>query len=429
MWLRIAYWTPLAVASIIALTCILYGLHLLISLGFIILIVSAAVVQWRVNVWSDAKRAELQKLALVASETNDSVVITDTNGYIEWVNQAFTKLTGYEAHEVLGLRPGDFLQGSGTDQRTVNYMRTAIRKRKPASVTILNYDKDGRPYWVEARIQPVFEGGRLVRFFSIQTDVTQRIENERKLNRALEEAKEASRAKTRFLATMSHELRTPLNAVNGYAQMMEGELLGPLGNDRYKSYVSDILSSGTYLLELIESILNLSDLDNGTANVQQELVDVQKLFDEVRTVSTPRANGMDKPLHIRNTRATVVGDNRALKQVLINLVDNALKYSHPDSTVTVYCGKVPEGCQLTVEDDGPGISEEDIPRITDAFYRGATGDAWTAKPEGTGIGLSLVKEYVKAMGGEFELDSLVGVGTRVHIRLPEYVAPEAPVAI
>jgi two-component system cell cycle sensor histidine kinase PleC len=237
---------------------------------------------------------------------------------------------------------------------------------------------------------------------------------------ARERAQAADRAKSAFLATMSHELRTPLNAINGYAEIMAAAMFGPLGNARYRDYAADILASGRYLLDLVDGVLNLSSIEAGQTELETEPVDLAAVADDVVRMLDGKMHTDGLHLELDPLDGIVVqADPRALKQVLINLLDNAVKYGRPGDTVRLTAAGDHGNAVIAVCDDGPGIDADDLDRIEQPFVRGGRGAAWEAgeKP-GVGLGLALVKRLVEAMHGTLQIDSDVGCGTRVEVRLP-----------
>lgn len=281
--------------------------------------------------------------------------------------------------------------------------------------------EDGVPRIFDATLVPDMDDSGQVRgVFGIAFDVTDYRQRELDLARARDEADAASRAKSVFLASMSHELRTPLNAINGYAEVMAGQMFGELGNPRYVGYAEDILESGRYLLQLIESVLDLSSLEAGKVEVVATDVDVGDLLETVRRLLASKAR--DQGIAVQVTCAdmlTVRSDARILKQILTNCLDNAIKYTEAGGTVSLHAGQVDGAWMVVVEDDGCGIPEHELARITEAFYRSPTNySRMAAIPAGFGIGLSVVDRYVRALGGTLNIHSAEAEGTRITIDLP-----------
>ncbi len=277
---------------------------------------------------------------------------------------------------------------------------------------------DGRARQVQETYVPdvdVDADGAVAGFYCIVEDITEFRRREAELRHAKEQAQASSAAKSAFLANMSHELRTPLNAVIGYSEMIQTEMLGPIGHDKYKGYIDDIHASGKYLLNLIEDVLDLSKLDAGARALSQDQVAVEPVVQQALVVlgmaDDPRISVAVGP----EVRAR--GDPRALQQVLVNLVANAAKYA-PGAAIRVTGWNDGGTCMIAVADDGPGIPPEEVPRITEPFYT-VDQRSWIASDAGggTGIGLALVKRLVEEMGGRLAIESVLGEGTTVTLRM------------
>jgi len=241
----------------------------------------------------------------------------------------------------------------------------------------------------------------------------------RALERARQQAEEASLSKTRFLANMSHELRTPLNAIIGFAEVIQKEMLGPLGNARYGEYVDDILSSGQHLLSLINNILDMSKIESGSWRIQPEMLDPVDVLETSLRVFRERAvsRGLRLSLQIDPGLSEGFVDRQALRQIMLNLVSNAIKFTAAGGTVEIGAEALAEGgFRIRVSDTGIGIAAENIPVVLAPF--GQVENDLTRKYEGTGLGLPLVKSLVELHGGRFELDSRLGEGTTVRAYFP-----------
>lgn len=233
-------------------------------------------------------------------------------------------------------------------------------------------------------------------------------------------AEEANLAKSRFLATMSHELRTPLNAILGFSEVMKDEVLGPMKNDTYKSYAADIHSSGAHLLNLINEILDLSRIEAGRHELHEEAVFMQDIAEDCCTMMQIRAKSKDITINeiYDEDLPRVWADERALRQVMLNLVSNAVKFTPTNGSVSISLRRTMDGGQtLSVRDNGPGIPEEEIPIVLQAFGQGSMA-IQSAEP-GTGLGLSIVQALVNMHGGTFELKSKLRQGTEAIVTLPK----------
>ncbi|MFA5958207.1 sensor histidine kinase [Hyphomicrobium sp.] len=232
-------------------------------------------------------------------------------------------------------------------------------------------------------------------------------------------AEAANKSKSRFLATMSHELRTPLNAIMGFSEVMEKELLGPIGSDIYRDYALNIYQSGDHLLSIINEILDLSRIEAGRYDLNEETIRLTEITDDCQRLVKIKADA--KALTIVEDFAPdlpqVWADPRALRQICLNLLSNALKFTPKGGRITLIVGHTQDGGQfLTVADNGPGIPKNEIPRVLQAFGQGSL--AHESAEGGTGLGLSIVQNLIQLHGGTFDLQSELRKGTEVTVTLP-----------
>ncbi len=236
---------------------------------------------------------------------------------------------------------------------------------------------------------------------------------------ASDRAKAASRAKSEFLAAMSHELRTPLNAIMGFSDIIKSENFGPVGSLKYRGYAEDINASGQHLLELINDILDLSKVESGSDELHEEDVAVTKVARSVLNLVRQRAEkgGVALELDLAEDPPLLHADRRKLTQILLNLLTNAIKFSHAGGKVTLGIRLSPDGGYLfEVVDTGIGMAPEDIPKALSQFGQVATD--FDHQLEGTGLGLPLTKAFVEMHEGSLDLSSEVDVGTTVSVRFP-----------
>ena len=232
-------------------------------------------------------------------------------------------------------------------------------------------------------------------------------------------AEEANLAKSRFLATMSHELRTPLNAILGFSEVMKGELFGPHSVQAYKDYSNDIHFSGQHLLMLINEILDLSRVEAGRYELKEESVSLANIVEDCGHLLSLRAKKRDVTMNdaIEASLPRIWADERAVRQITLNLLTNAIKFTPQGGNVYVKVGWTQAGGQyLCIRDTGPGIPEDEIPVIMSSFGRGSL--AQKNAEEGTGLGLPIVKGLVELHGGTFSLKSKVREGTEVIVVFP-----------
>jgi signal transduction histidine kinase len=239
------------------------------------------------------------------------------------------------------------------------------------------------------------------------------------LEAARARAEEASRGKSEFLATMSHELRTPLNAIIGFSDVLRQEMFGPSGHPRYREYAADIHASGTHLLELITTILDISKAEAGKLKVEPIDLDPRAALDTAMPLirGAAEAKRIRLSVDIPAAPLTCRADPQALKQILLNLLSNAVKFTPTGGTVTARLRALTHaGVEFVVRDTGVGIAAADLPRLMKPFEQAAHG--YSKRNGGTGLGLPLVDALVRLHGGTFHVESAVGVGTTVTVRLP-----------
>lgn len=244
---------------------------------------------------------------------------------------------------------------------------------------------------------------------------------ERQLRDASESAEMANRAKSRFLATMSHELRTPLNAIIGFSEVMQQEMFGELGNDRYRDYTNDILISGRHLLSMIDDILDISKIEAGRYDLEERDIEMDEVIRWSAELIRPKlAEGnLELKLDMPEDLPLVYADKRALRQVLLNLLSNAVKFTEAGGSITVAASiHDHDGLTVSVTDTGIGIPPDRVRETLEPFVQ--VESSMTGKHHGTGLGLSITKHLVEMHNGTFGLESQEGVGTTVSFTFPPH---------
>jgi signal transduction histidine kinase len=272
----------------------------------------------------------------------------------------------------------------------------------------------GRILQIRRRAMP--DGGVV----SLYSDITERKAAEAKMEQARIQAELANSAKSDFLANMSHELRTPLNAIIGFSEAISHELLGPVTDKRHLEYIKDIHKSGQLLLSIINDVLDMSKIEAGKMELAQGRVGVQRVVAEAIRMFAEQARSRNLNLvtKLPEEELQVWGDERAIKQVLLNLLSNAIKFSHDRQTVYIRVSLNPErDLVLEVEDQGIGMTEQEIERALQPF--GQATSATTRTHGGTGLGLPIAKGFVESHGGTLAIESTPGNGTLVRVTVPK----------
>ncbi len=359
----------------------------------------------------DAINRENLTLALVARYTHNAVVVTDADGRTQWVNPGFERLTGYRLEEVAGRVPGKMLQGPETDPAAVALMSQRLAERKPVQVDIVNYHKSGKPYWVNLDIQPVEDdAGQLLYFVAIESDISERVANQRELEQARRRAEEANRAKSAFLANMSHEIRTPLTAIIGFAEATQD---GDMDARERGEAIQAIIDNGRHLRVLIDDILDLSKIEADRLQIETVEVDLPAMLGgcqaNIRRQAVAKGLGFD--LHVMPpVPAAIHTDPTRLKQILYNLCGNAIKFTRQGSIhMIVSCEPETRRLVFTVADPGIGMTEAQQARVFEPFVQA---DASTTRRfGGTGLGLSISRRLAQRLGGDIHLISQAGLGS------------------
>ena len=364
------------------------------------------------------QQSEIRRLALVARYANDSVIVADPTGHILWVNEAFTRITGYSREEAIGKRPGTLLDGADTSVATTTAIEDAVASGRPLRTELINYRKDGTKIWVETNQVPIYnEAGNVEMIIAIERDVTADKYHMEELAVAKRAAEDGERAKTQFLATMSHEIRKPMNGIIGMADLLNDESL----NTEQKGYVETIRYSAEALMRIINDILDFSKLDAGKSVINP--VDFDLLGCVESAVSILRPKAIEKDIFVELNCLTPVppllrGDDGRIRQIVINIVGNAIKFTkHGGVTIDLSCYDNSEGSLVTldVSDTGIGIAEDRVEQIFDQFSQ-ANGEI-TRQYGGTGLGLTISRILAHEMGGDISIRSTLGTGSTFTISL------------
>jgi cell cycle sensor histidine kinase DivJ len=372
--------------------------------------------------------SEEDRYRLLARNMTDAISRHGRNGTVLFMSPAAEPLFGASAAELHG--HGLFERVHIADRPAyMSAIANAAAQGEAYSVEFRVRRDTGDPavpvrfIWIEMRCRPldraVSPGGDDTReVVAVLRDVTERKVQEHELEEARADAERANSAKDWFLAVMSHELRTPLNAIIGFSDMLINERDMALGPDRRQEYARLINESGQHLLAVVNDILAMSKLETGEFEIRPEpfaLASVVAACGDLLALKA-RDSGIRLAFAVESDLPPINADKRALKQVLINLLSNAIKFTDRGGHVTVSAKREGANIVISVEDDGIGIREDDLPRVGDAFFQ--SGDSHKRGRDGTGLGLSIVKGLVGLHGGELSIISRIGAGTRVAVRIP-----------
>jgi PAS domain S-box-containing protein len=409
--------------------------------------VAFGILSLRSDIVREAAEAQLRKLSQAVEQSPESIVITDLEGRIEYVNQAFLRITGYRHEEVIGQNP-NLNAAARNDPAAYADLWSTLRRGETWKGQFISHRKDGTEFVEFAVIGPIRDDdGRITHYLSIKEDITEksRLADELEQHRhhledlvsertqalllALQQAESANRAKSTFLSNMSHELRTPLNSVIGFARLMaKSERL----NDNEKKNLEIISRAGNHLLTLINDVLELAKIESGQVSVSDAATDVAALVHEVVDMLRPRAEqgGLALDVRIEGVPNALHTDTVKLRQILINLLSNALKFTRQGSVaLTVRGARVEHGnsrLEFEIRDSGIGIDPADQQRIFEPFVQAVT----HATSAGTGLGLPITQRYLRMMGSELTLESAPGAGSvfRFSLTLPVVDAMPQPIA-
>lgn len=367
---------------------------------------------------TERKKAEeeIEKLALVARETDNAVLRTDASGLIEWTNAGFTRLTGYTLEEVKGRKPGSFLQGPNTDPETLKMIRQRVKNEEAVEAEIVNYSKSGREYWVSLRIQPLHDAnGRLTGFFSINSDITKRVREEKNQRRS---------QRLESIGTLAGGVAHDLNNALAPILMLCDILRSQYPNET--RLVDAVESSAKRGAGMVRHLLTFAKGTEGS----RALLDPGHLIEEMQNFMT---STFPKAIRVVIRKEAglpmVVGDTTQLHQVLLNLCVNARDAMPEGGTLTLaaqgmeidasYAATITDArpgkyLMLRVEDSGTGIPSEVLERIFDPFF------STKAPDKGTGLGLSTVMGIVKGHGGFLQVYSYPGEGSAFTVFIPTH---------
>ena len=376
------------------------------------------------NAIEKEKRLKLQKtlrrLSLVASQSTNGVIITNKKGEVEWINEGFTRLTGFTLEEIEGKKPGTMLQGPNSDPKVIELMRYHLNKEEPFDVEIVNYTKHKKEYWIQVSCNPLYnEQQELQGFMAIESDISERKSSEAKLLQAKKDAENAQEAEKQFLANMSHEIRTPLNAVIGMTALLKDTC----PTEEQLDYLNTLNTSANFLLKLISDVLDISKIQAGKIDSRISIFDLHKFLNTIHKTFINRLTNSNVKVVCKIDHTVpqfVKADDVLLMQILNNLMSNAEKFTEHGEIgfeASMKNHEEPNSIlNLKVFDSGVGISQNRLDFIFRKFTQ--LKDKNRADKRGTGLGLAITKELVELLGGNIEVESKLNVGTTFQVSVP-----------
>ncbi|PCI41118.1 MAG: hypothetical protein COB46_04835 [Rhodospirillaceae bacterium] len=360
-----------------------------------------------------ADKATELKSQQFALDVHAIVSITDVEGKIHYANQKFCDISGYSVTELQG-QNHRIIKSDEHPPEFFKEMWQTISQGDVWQGEIKNTAKCGRAYWVMSTIVPSLNAkGKPFQYISIRTDITERKTAELK-------AITANRTKSDLMANMSHELRTPLNAIIGFSAAIRSQVFGELGHAKYAEYIEDIHYSGQHLLDLINDILDVSAIEAGAINLQEELVSIYEVVETSIRLIRPKAsqNAITISSLIDENTPRIFADERRLKQIFLNLLSNAVKFTpkRGDVITSSWLNEVGD-LVISVADTGIGMDEAEIRTALSVF--GQVDSGLDRQHEGSGLGLPLTVGLVETHGGRLDIKSDKGHGTQVLVTFPK----------
>ena len=365
-----------------------------------------------------ALRQSMERFEGFARSSSDWFWELDQDLNFSWFSDRFNETTGFDCAAIIG-RPRETILVDASADKLAEHLED-LRHHHPFrdfECSIMGKDKKLTHFHLAGI--PVFnKNGEFVGYRCTGTDVTILKLAKQELEESRQIAERANQAKSTFMANMSHELRTPLNAIIGFSQIISEELLGPISTPKYREYAADILSSGEHLLELVNDVLDVSKVEAGKRVMAPEPIAIGLMVDECLQLVRRHAetNEIQLLTHIPSDIPSLIADRRAVKQCLLNLLANAVKFTPSGGKVTTASQRNSNFILLSVRDTGIGIPAKDLPRLLNPFEQ--ADNNFTRNQIGTGLGLALTKSLVEMHGGYLSIDTEEGHGTEITLTFP-----------
>lgn len=378
---------------------------------------------------SAAKKAEEEnkRYSLILSKTENAVLIANSKGEIQWVNNGFLKTTGYSREEVIGTHGEKLRKGrrTGLNQNHPYFIRLHSQKRS-ISYESHNYRKNGEEYWTITTLTPILNNlGELDGIIAIDSDITAKKKAESEIIKAKKIAEDLAQSKEMFLANVSHEIRTPMNAISGFVDQIAK---GPL-NTEQQEQIKMVQKSTSHLLHLINDVLDFSKLQRGKVSLENMSFKTHQVLEDITSFIRPMAEEKHNDLVCEiddNTPPVLCGDIHRFQQIILNILSNAVKFTNDGSikiSVSPILLKNEEvRLQIIIADTGIGMTPDQLKKIFKEFEQAEVSTSRTYG--GTGLGLAITKKLIKLFDGSIEVTSEKNKGTQVKIEIPFNIGKE-----
>ncbi|MBK7388083.1 MAG: PAS domain S-box protein [Bacteroidetes bacterium] len=363
------------------------------------------------------KNKELQKLSLVASKTDSAVIISNSNFEINWVNDAFQRLSGYELSEIAGKSSQDLLHGTATDFATIQFMHQRLNAKETFVGELEQYHKNGSTFWSQVSITPIVDpAGEIVEFITLQDDITERKIAENKIRDYLKDLEKTNKELDEFAYVVSHDLKAPLHAISNLTGWIEEDMKGKF-SDETSSNFNIIKSRVARMEDLINGLLEFARANHKKG--EKAIVDLNEFINEVIEFCAVPPNCS---IAIHGKLPVLFGDKIKFQQIFANLIGNAIKYNDkPEINIQISAEEKEHDWLIVVKDNGPGIDSRFYEKIFVIFQ--------TLNPrdtvESTGVGLAIVKKIIEEEGGEIWVESELKKGSEFKFTWPKVAKPEA----
>lgn len=358
------------------------------------------------------KNLELKKLSLVASKTNNGVIITDSDGIVEWVNDGFSRLMGYSFEEIIGKKTSELLNGVDTNQQTVNLINETLAKKQSCSEEILKYHKDGHKIWVHENITPIADNnGNIVKYIFIESNISERKQAEEKMEEYMRNLEKTNKELDKFAYIVSHDLKAPLRAIGNLTGWIEEDVGSTMPEAVLKNF--NIIKGRVVRMEaLINGILDYSKAgkNKGQYISFETKTLIKETFDLIGAPSNCK-------LVLSSQLPILYTDKIKIQQIFMNLMNNAIKHCDKNEVeIKIKSEEDKHNWHFIVSDNGPGIEKQFHEKIFVIFQTLQARD----EVESTGVGLAIVKKIIEEQGGQIWVESELGQGANFHFTWPKF---------